>query len=146
MKLLIFCCALALTLASCQKDNTTTIDTAKPNGTFTTERQGTFTAENGTPTQGAASIGKDTDGKQWVRLGSDFKTELGTGTATVYLSTSATYTASPGTGNPDLRLVGIVGANGESYYKVATPVGATFTHVIIWCGSAGVPFGNAKLQ
>ena len=135
----------ALAFAACTKTETTTVDSAKPTN-FTKQRAGTFVAQSGTPTAGAAEIGKDAAGAQWVRLGSDFKTELGTGTATVYLSKSMDYVADPGNGNPSLRLVGIVGANGEMFYKVSTAVGADFTHVIIWCGSASVPFGYAKLQ
>ena len=82
----------------------------------------------------------------WVKLGSDFKTELGTGTATLYLSTSATYKASPGTGNPDLKLVGIVSKNGEQYFKLGAAPDAKFSYVIVWCGSASIPFGNAMLK
>ena len=73
-------------------------------------------------------------------------TELGTGTATVYLSTSATYKADPGKGNPDLKLLGIVAKNGEQYFKLSAAPESKFTHVIIWCGSASIPFGNTPLN
>ena len=133
-------------LVSCTKTETVTVDTAVPNGTFAAKLSGALTAQNGTPTKGTASIGTDGQSANWVKLGSDFTTELGTGTATLYLSTSATYKASPGTGNPDLKLVGVVAKNGEQYFKLSAAPDAKFSYVIVWCGSASVPFGNAMLK
>jgi hypothetical protein len=60
------------------------------------------------PNQRKIEIGVDSQNTTFVHLGSDFTTELGTGTTSVYLSTSNTFKASPGTGNPDLKLIGIV--------------------------------------
>lgn len=131
--------------AACDKEETVTIDSAKPD-TFTKTRSGSLTAQNGTPTAGTAELGTDKSGAQWLHLGSDFKTELGTGTATVYLSKGDTYLADPGNGNPTLILAGVIASNGEMYYKLSKTAGADYTHVIIWCGSASIPFGNAKLQ
>ncbi len=133
-------------MVSCTKTETVTVDTALPNGTFAAKLSGALTAQNGTPTKGTASIGTDGKSANWVKLGSDFTTELGTGTATLYLSTSATYKASPGTGNPDLKLVGVVAKNGEQYFKLSAAPEAKFSYVIVWCGSAAVPFGNAMLK
>ncbi|MBK8389500.1 MAG: hypothetical protein IPL23_09615 [Saprospiraceae bacterium] len=81
-----------------------------------------------------------------MKLGSDFTTVLATGTVSVYLSTSATFKADPGKGNPDLKLIGIISKNGEQYFKMTTAPEAKFTHLILWCGSANVPFGYAMLQ
>ncbi len=133
-------------LVSCSKTETVTVDSSVPNGTFTSKLSGALTAQNGTPTAGTASIGTDGQSTNWVKLGSDFKTELGTGTATLYLSTSATYKASPGTGNPDLKLVGVISKNGEQYFKLSAAPESKFTYVIVWCGSAAIPFGNAMLK
>jgi hypothetical protein len=133
-------------LASCSKTETVTVDTALPSGAFSAKLSGALTAQNGTPTKGTASIGTDGASANWAKLGSDFVTELGTGTATLYLSTSATYKASPGTGNPDLKLVGVIAKNGEQYFKLSAAPDAKFTHLIVWCGSASVPFGNAMLK
>jgi hypothetical protein len=134
------------TLVSCTKTEQVTIDSAQPQGTFSITKTGTLTAQNNTPTKGTGSIGTDAQGTPFVKLGTDFTTELGTGTATLYLSTSATYKASPGTGNPDLKLVGIISKNGEQNFKLAAAPDAKFTHLIVWCGSAAVPFGNAMLK
>jgi hypothetical protein len=56
------------------------------------------------------------------------------------------YIADPASGNPDLRLVGICQMNGENFFKLDPTVGSEFTHVILWCGSANVPFGYAELN
>lgn len=141
---LLLACALMIT--SCSKEETVTIDSSQPNGTFTVARTGTLTAQSDTPTEGTVELGTDSDGTNFLRFGSDFKTELATGTVSLYFSTSDTFTASPGTGNPDLRLVGAVQQNGERFLKLDSAVSANFTHIILWCNTAGVPFGNARLQ
>ena len=140
--------SFAIFISSCNKndENIQTIDSSQPVGAFTASRSGTFVAQNGTPSAGTASLGTDEDGTNFLRFGSDFVTELGTGTVTIYLSTSDTFTADPGNGNPDLRLVGIVDSNGESFYKFNSSVDAKFSHVILWCGSANIPFGYAELK
>lgn len=149
MKNLIFLLFLSIVtlMVSCNDDNNTTvIDSSKPSGKFTIQREGTFTAQNGTPTTGMAEIGIDEKGEQFVHFDSDFKTELVTGTVTVYLSKGQTLKLDPANGNPDARAIGIVSQNGENYFKVENLVSADFTHVIIWCGSASIPFGYAPLQ
>ena len=147
MKKLFSVMALALLIASCKKgtDTTVTVDPTAPVGAFTASKNGNLTAQNGTPTTGMIQLGTDTQGTTFLHLGSNFKTELGTGTATVYLSTSMTFMANPGAGNPTLKLVGTVTGNGEKYYKIAGTVPANFTYVIIWCGTANIPFGNGQL-
>ncbi|WP_159085997.1 DM13 domain-containing protein [Flavobacterium faecale] len=147
----VFALALTFTTVSCSNDSdpaatTVTVDSAAPIGAFTVSKSGTLTAQNGTPTTGKIETGTDSQGNSFVHLGTDFKTELGTGTATVYLSKTATFTSSPGTGNPDLKLVGIVTKNGEAYYKLSGAAPADLPYVIIWCGTAGIPFGNGLLK
>lgn len=141
--------AISITTVSCSKETETVevaVDTAIPVGAFTVSKMGTLTAQNGTPTKGKIEIGTDSQNTTFVHLGSDFTTEQGTGTATVYLSKTATFTASPGTGNPDLKLIGIITKNGEAYYKVNGTIPAGLNYVIIWCGSANIPFGNGLLN
>lgn len=151
----IFTTMIALALVSistvaCSSDNNETVevqvDTANPVGAFTAIKTGTLTAQNGTPTKGLIETGVDNSNTTFVHLGSDFTTELGTGTATIYLSRTATFTASPGTGNPDLKLIGIVNKNGEAFYKVDGTIPAGLDYVIVWCGSANIPFGNGLLK
>ncbi len=147
MKKLFSIALVALLFSSCGKDDTVvTVDSSQPNGAFTVVRSGTLTAENGTPTKGLIALGKDAQGTNFLRLGSDFVTELGTGTVTVYLSTSANFVASPGTGNPALKLVGTAGKNGEAFYKLSADPGSSFTHVLIWCATANIKFGNGRLN
>ena len=134
-------------LTSCKKDTeTVTVDSSQPSGTFTVSKTGTLVAQNSTPTAGTVQTGVDASGTSFLKLGTNFTTALGTGTVSVYLSTSSTFRASPGTGNPDLQLVGIVKANGEAFYKLTAAPASKFTHVIMWCGSANIPFGNAPLN
>lgn len=134
-------------LTSCDDDNETVmIDTSLPEGTFTAQKSGSFMEQNGTGSTGTAQLGTDSNGTQFLAFGSNFMTNLGTGTVTVYLSTSMDYVADPANGNPDLRLAGIVQKNGQNYYKLDPAAEAKFTHVILWCGSASIPFGYAALQ
>jgi hypothetical protein len=143
----------SFTLVSCSDDDDdndtptqVTIDSSQPSGSFTASRGGMLTAQNNTPTMGTVELGMDAQGSNFLHFASNFTTELGTGTVSIYLSTSATFTADPMNGNPDLKLVGVVNDNGESYHKINGMVESKFTHVIIWCGSANIPFGNALLQ
>lgn len=138
--------ALMVIMASCGEAETITIDSSLPNGTLSIERSGSLTAENGTPTSGTVELGKDDDDVTFLRFANNFTTELGTGTVSVYFSTSSMFTADPGNGNPDLRLVGAVQGNGEQFFKLRSDVESKFTHVILWCNTASIPFGNAELQ
>jgi hypothetical protein len=150
---LIFSSALILaiglvTFTSCKKDDpvTITVDSSQPQGTFAASKTGTIVAQSGTPSKGTITYGVDSKNVAFVKFGSDFVTELGTGTVSVYMSTSETFKADPAKGNPDLKLVGPITKNGENYIKIEPALNSKFTHLILWCGTAGVPFGNAKLQ
>ncbi|MEQ9285589.1 MAG: DM13 domain-containing protein [Cyclobacteriaceae bacterium] len=135
-------------IMACGEDEPTieTIDSSMPQGTFTSSKSGTFVEQNDTGSAGLAELGTDEDGTQFLHFGSNFMTNLGTGTVTVYLSTSDTYMADPGNGNPDLLLIAGVKNNGEQYFKLQPAAASKFTHVILWCGSANIPFGYAQLQ
>lgn len=122
------------------------VDSSLPVGNLTVARQGTLTAESGTPTEGIVELGTDTQNINFLRFGDDFMTELGTGTVGIFLSTSAVYTPDPANGNPDLQLVGNVMGNGEMFVRLGEAPEAKFTHVILWCATANIPFGNAELQ
>lgn len=137
---------LIFVFTSCSEDETITIDSALPNGNLIVERTGGLTAENGTPTTGTVELGKDLENVDFLRFSSNFTTELATGTVSVYFSTSSVFVADPGNGNPDLILIGGVQKNGEQFFKLNTAIPSNFTHVILWCNTAGIPFGNAQLQ
>lgn len=137
--------SLLFTIQSCKKDELVN-ESPSPKGDFTVERSGSFTAQNGTPTVGTIEYGKDEDNVYFVHFGSDFITDQATGTVGLYFSTSDTFTADPANGNPDLMQVGSVTVNGEQYFKLSAPVSSSFTHLILWCNTAAIPFGNGKLQ
>ncbi|MEM6261520.1 MAG: DM13 domain-containing protein, partial [Bacteroidota bacterium] len=122
------------------------IDSAMPQGDFTAMRQGTFVAQNGTPTEGMAKIGRDAESTPFLKFTSDFNTKFSTGTVTVYFSTSETLAFDAGNNNPDAKLVGITSEAGEQFFKLSGAVDSKFTHVILWCASANVPFGYAPLN
>lgn len=136
---------LSICLTSCSDEETITIDTSMPNGTFSVVRSGSLIADNDTPTKGTVELGTDTDGVNFLHFANDFTTELGTGTVSVYFSTSATFTADPANGNPDLILVGSIQKNGEQFIKLSSSISNSFTHVILWCNTASIPFGVAEL-
>ncbi|WP_367388367.1 DM13 domain-containing protein [Lewinella sp. LCG006] len=138
--------SFTLIFSSCGDEDPITIDSSQPNGALTIQRTGTFTAESNTPTTGTAELVTDSENTNFLRFGSDFTTELATGTVAVYFSTSATFTPDPGNGNPDLLLIGAVQSNGEQFFKLGQAIPSNFTHVILWCNTASIPFGNAPLQ
>lgn len=137
-----------LGLVSCSEDNDpVTIDPTRPTGALSVQRSGAFIDQNSAGSMGTASLGVDTQGKEFLSFSSNFTTALATGTVTVYLSTSATFTPDPANGNPNLLVLGPVRSAGENFFAI--PTGSStgkYTHVILWCGSVGVPFGNARLQ
>jgi len=143
--LLLLC--FSFTITSCGDDQEiVTIDSSLPSSDLSVARSGTLVAQNDTPTQGDVEYGSDDNNVNFVRLGDNFTTELATGTVSVYLSTSDTFTASPGTGNPDLRLIGSIRTNGEQFFKLDSAIPSNFTHLILWCNTAGIPFGNAVMN
>ena len=137
---------ITLSTIACTKSNEIIIDSSTPQGEFITARTGSIVEQNSTGSKGRVQLGKDSKGTDFIKFGSDFNTVLATGTVTVYLSTSNIYKADPGKGNPDLKLVGLVNKNGEMYLKLNSTVESKFTHLILWCGSANIPFGNAELK
>ncbi len=133
-----------ITLASCKEDavtpTTTPTATDQPVGAFTAQRTGSLVAQSGTPTKGIAQLGMDTKGTAFLKLGSDFTSDYHTGAVTLYMSKGATYAAST------VQLISGVSKNGEQYFKLSAVVSSDFTHLIVWCGSAKIPFGNAELK
>lgn len=141
-------CSFSLTTTSCSDEDpiTTVIDSARPVGDLTVSRTGSIVEQNNTGSQGLVELGQDDESNTFLRFGDDFQTALATGTVTVYLSTSEEYVPDPANGNPDLLLVGLAQSNGEQFYKIDRTVDAKFTHMLLWCASANVPFGYAELS
>lgn len=138
---------IALFVVACDTEpEEVIIDSSLPQGVFASQISGTFVEQNGTGSAGTAQIGTDEDGTSFLRFDEGFTTNFGTGTVTVYLSTSMDFVADPMNGNPDLQLVGPVFDAGENFFKFDATPNAKFTHVILWCGSANIPFGYAALN
>ncbi|WP_111670284.1 DM13 domain-containing protein [Algoriphagus litoralis] len=106
-------------------------------------KAGTLTAQSSTNTMGIVSIVKDKDGKYFVQLSDTFTTKFSTGTVTVYLATSQTLALS---NSASFQLVSIVGKPGEQFFSLPGLPDSKFTHAIIWCGAAAIPFGFAPLN
>lgn len=123
---------------------TVTVDSSVPTGTTTVSRSGNFVAESGAPTTGSASIITDADGEYFVTLSDDFATNQATGTVSIFLAQSATFSDDPSLGLQ--KAVGAINKDGAAYFKLADAPAAAYTHVILWCSTAGVPFGNAELK
>lgn len=147
-KIILLFYVVFLGLVSCSEDNDpVTIDPTKPTGALNILRSGGFVAQNGSGSKGTAALGTDSQGKEFLQFDQAFNTALGTGTVTVYLSTSATFMADPANGNPNLLVLGPVRTAGENFFAIPSGQSAAkYTHVILWCGSVGIPFGNAPLQ
>ncbi|WP_296698851.1 DM13 domain-containing protein [Algoriphagus sp.] len=139
---------LGLVACSDDKDKDPVIqDPTKPTGAFNVQRMGNFIDQNGAGSSGTASLGIDSQNQEFLEFGSGFNTALATGTVTVFLSTSDAFMADPGNGNPDLLALGVVRSAGINYFPI--PQGTStekYSHVILWCGSVGIPFGNAPLN
>lgn len=137
-----------LGLVACTEDpEPVVIDPTKPQGNFNVLRMGNFTDQNGAGSTGSASLGTDEEGSEFLQFGNSFNTALATGTVTVFLSTSDTFMADPGNGNPDLLDLGVVRNSGTNYFLIPSGTSTDkFSHVILWCGSVGIPFGNAPLN
>lgn len=138
--------AFTLSLVSCTEEDGSPDapdDNAMVMGQVDVLRSGNLTAQSSTNTQGNVAIVKDKDGKHFVRLSENFTTKFSTGTVTVYLATSQTLNLeSPSS----FQLVSIVGKPGEQFFSLSGLPDARFTHTIIWCGAAAIPFGFARLE
>lgn len=143
---------LGAALFACGEDETETItvDSSMPQGEFTVAESGSIVAQSDTGSKGMVQVGTDEEGADFVKFGSDFETVLATGTVTVFLSTTNDEldegVFDPGTGNTEVQLIGFVQANGEQYFKLSEAPAAKFDNVILWCASAGIPFGYAEIQ
>ena len=152
--LVVLASAMTTFFISCSDDDadvvtvteTVEVDSSLPVGDLLVNLSGSLVAESGTPTQGLVEVGVDTDDTNFVRFADDFTTELGTGTVGIFLSTSEVFTPDPANGNPDLMLIGNVAGNGEMFIKLDAATDAKYTHIILWCATANIPFGNVALN
>lgn len=115
----------------------------KVSGNVMAIKTGTLSPQSGTNTKGMIEIVSDDAGKYFLRLGKDFVSDFHTGTVTVYLSTTNKLKLSE---SGSFQLVSVVNENGEHFFNLPNLPNSKFTHGIIWCGAAGIPFGNGEFN
>jgi hypothetical protein len=106
-------------------------------------RTGTLSPQSSTNTRGMVQLIQNYENKFFIRLSDDFTTKFSTGTVTVYLSTSQSLNLNNAS---SFQLVSIVGKSGEHFFSLPAMPDEKFTHGIIWCGAAGIPFGFALMN
>ena len=103
---------------------------------------------NGTPTVGTLTILKDANNQEWLHLNADFTSSFATGTVTVYLAKSAARIGDqrvlPPPPVPNIRAIGFVNQNGAQDLKISGSQQG-FSHVVFYCETAEINFGNAPL-
>lgn len=115
----------------------------------TVVRSGMLAAESGTPTAGTVAIVRDANSDEWVSFGSNFTSSFATGTVTVYLAKAATRIGDqrvlPPPPVPNILAAGFVSRNGAQAIRL--PASATgFNYVVLYCETAEINFGNARLN
>ena len=115
----------------------------KPVGKVELLKAGTFSSQSGSNTKGMIDLITDEGGSFFIKLGKDFNSSFHTGTVTVYLSTSSSLKLSEPT---TFQLVAVVDEGGEHFFKLPNFPDSKFSHGILWCGAAAIPFGFAELN
>jgi hypothetical protein len=145
-----------LALFSCSEETEKLVPTDEPIGTLTTLATGTFT-KSAVETKGAITKVKDSEGTEWLEFGSDFVTEVATGTVAVYFVNENALVNFVDIRNPaqpgNVLSSGFIIKNGKQYLKVVKrpsgsnlPEASSYTHVLLFCEAAEVVFGYAKLN
>lgn len=145
MKNLILILFMSFFMLSCENmsDEIPMEDPVMVSGPIEVLKSGTLSNQSGAGTRGTAQLVKDQSGKYFISLSENFTTKFSTGTVTVYLSTSATLRLNE---SGSFQLLGLANRPGAHFYELEGNLDIKFTHVIIWCGAAAIPFGNARLE
>ncbi|WP_194778342.1 DM13 domain-containing protein [Pararhodonellum marinum] len=140
-----FILMLLLMVTSCDNDliEMPADNSVEITGDFEVLKSGTLIRQSGTNTMGMVQVVEDSSGKFFIRLSENFDTKFSTGTVTVYLSTSSSLRLEE---NESFQLIGIVNKPGQHFYELNDLPDTKFTHGIIWCGAARIPFGNALIE
>jgi hypothetical protein len=136
---------MSIILLSCDNmpDETPMDDQVMVTGPLEVLRSGTLSNQSGAGTRGSVQLVKDQAGKYFISLSDNFTTKFSTGTVTVYLSTSASLRLNE---SGSFQLLGSANRPGAHFYELQGNIDEKFTHTIIWCGAAAIPFGNALLE
>ncbi|PZV87206.1 hypothetical protein CLV31_10178 [Algoriphagus aquaeductus] len=106
-------------------------------------KRGTLSNQSGAGTRGTMELLKGPTNKYYIGLSENFTTKFSTGTVTVYLSTSASLRLNE---SGSFMLLGLANRPGVHFFELPGSLDPKFTHGIIWCGAAGIPFGNTLLE
>jgi hypothetical protein len=139
----------SLVVFGCKSDEPTQAgptNQANPPVQRTVVKTGTFSGQNGYATSGGVEIVRDSTGAEFVLTRSDFRVSGGAGTITAWLT--------DGTGAGNLNSsstkvhVGTInsGFAGVYTFPIPAPGLGAHSHVVMFCQSARVNFGNAALQ
>lgn len=112
-------------------------------GTLEVLKSGTLSNQSGAGTRGTMRLVKDGTNKHYIELSDNFTTKFSTGTVTVYLSTSSALRLNE---SGSFLLLGLANKPGSHFFELVGNPDPKFTHGIIWCGAAAIPFGNAKMD
>lgn len=106
-------------------------------------KSGALSNQSGAGTRGTVQLVKDQTGKFYISLSDNFTTKFSTGTVTVYLSTTSSLRLNE---SGSFQLLGLANRPGAHFYELQGNKDDKFSHAIIWCGAAAIPFGNALLE
>lgn len=118
-------------------------DIAQVTGQLEVIKSGSLTSQSGAGTRGSVQLVKDQAGKYYITLSENFMTKFSTETVTVYLSTSSSLRLNE---SGSFQLLGLANKPGAHFFELPGNVDPKYTHGIIWCGAAAIPFGNALLE
>lgn len=118
-------------------------DMVEVTGPLEVLKSGTLSNQSGAGTRGTVQLVRDQAGKFYISLSDNFTTKFSTGTVTVYLSTSSSLRLNE---SGSFQLLGLANRPGAHFYELQGNKDDKFTHGIIWCGAAAIPFGNALLE
>ena len=123
--------------------DTTRMDTTAMDTSTTILRKGAFQPQNNYVAEGTASLKRKADNSFKVVLDENFRTSFATGAVTMYLSKAQRLNLSDQ--SSFIRLA-VINTNGSHTFDIEGSVSDDFTHVVIWCAPARIPFGFAALE
>lgn len=146
--------ALAAAIVACgDDDDGPAAGSGGGNPSLTVIRSGVLANDGagGAPNaSGTVELGMDAGGGMFIRLGADFAQEMGPGDTQLILASSAdNVDAQRMRGDAVSPSLGTIpnGFSGAETYEIPSGTNpADFSHIIVWCPTAGVNFGAAELM
>lgn len=148
MQRLMFVLVMMIGVLSCKSDDPITMasNSTTPPPSRTILKTGVFTGQNGYATSGGVDVVRDSSGAEFVVTKSDFRVSGGAGTITAWL-TDATGAGNLNSSSVKLQ-VGTInsGFAGVYAFPVQGAMASSYSHIVMFCQSARINFGNAPLQ